>query len=201
MSNKKSSKLSTQYLARIAIMAAASAVLFLILEIPIFGSVYKLDFSAVPVMLVSFAMGPIPGIITLFLKDLIHLIFKGLSTTVGIGNLADFIMGTAFLLPAALIYAKNKSRKNALIGMAVGTVTMALVALLVNGFILFPFYMKAFHMDISQISSMMGLSSDSMIRLLLTATLPFNILKGVIISLITYLIYKPLSPILHVKEK
>lgn len=199
MNNK--SKLSTQVLARIAIMGAISTVLILILEIPIFGSVYKLDFSAVPVLLASFAMGPVPGVLTLLIKDLIHLIIKGISTTAGIGNLADFIMGSAFLLPAAIIYKKNKSRKSALIGMLIGTVTMAIVALFVNGLILFPFYMKAFHMDISAISSMMGVTSASMIKLLLVATLPFNLLKGVIISVITYFIYKPLSPILHVKKK
>lgn len=193
-------KLSTQVLARISIMGAISTVLILILEIPIFGSIYKLDFSAVPVLLASFAMGPVPGVLTLLIKDVIHLLIKGISTTAGIGNLADFIMGSAFLLPAAIIYGKKKTRKRALIGMLVGTVTMAVVAIAVNGLILFPFYMKAFHMDITAIASMMGVTSSSMIKLLLMATLPFNLLKGVIISLITSLIYKPLSPILHVKK-
>lgn len=200
MSNTKRSRLPVQYMTRIAILAALSAVLFLVLEIPIFGSIYKLDFSNLPVLLAAFSMGPVPGLITLLMKDLIHLIFKGVSTTVGIGDLADFIMTAAFILPAVLIYQHKKSRKTALIGMLVGTLTMAAAALLVNALILFPFYMSAFHMDLPAIAGMLGVKSEGMMGILMATTLPFNLLKGAVISLLTFLIYKPLSSVLHVKK-
>ena len=200
MSNSKRPALSVQYMTRIAVLAALSAVLFLTLEIPIFGSIYKLDFSNLPVLLAGFSMGPVPALITLLLKDLIHMLFKGFSTTVGIGDLADFIMTAAFVLPVCFLYHRNKSRKTALIGMGLGTVVMAAVAMLVNAWILFPFYMNAFHMDLNAIAGALGVSSSGMMGLLLSTTLPFNLLKGVVISLLTFLIYKPLSPMLHVKK-
>ena len=194
-------KLSTQYLTRIAVLAALSAVLFLTLEIPIFGNIYKLDFSNLPVLLAGYSMGTVPALITLGLKDLIHLTIKGFGSTAGIGDLADFIMTAAFVIPAVFIYKRNKNRKTALIGMCVGTVVMAIAALFVNGFIMFPFYMSAFHMDLPKIASMLGAGQDAgMMTLLLTTTLPFNLLKGVVLSVLTFLIYKPLSPILKVKK-
>ena len=153
-------------------------------------------------MLAGFSMGYVPGLITLALKDVIHLAIKGFGSTAGIGDLADFIMTAAFLLPALWLYRRNKNRKNALLGMCVGTVTMAVVAIAVNAFIMFPFYMSAFHMDLPKIASMLGAGEDAgMMTLLLTTTLPFNLLKGVVISAVTYLIYKPLSPLLHVKGR
>ena len=152
-------------------------------------------------LLAGYSMGTVPALITLGLKDLIHLTIKGFGSTAGIGDLADFIMTAAFVIPAIFIYKRSKNRKNALIGMCVGTVVMAIAALFVNGFIMFPFYMSAFHMDLPKIASMLGAGQDAgMMTLLLTTTLPFNLLKGVVISLLTFLIYKPLSPILHVKQ-
>ena len=110
-------------------------------------------------------------------------------------------MTAAFITPAVLLYQRQKSRKTALVGMLLGTVTMALVALAVNAFIMFPFYMSAFHIDLTVVAGMLGADQSSgMLTLLLTTTLPFNLLKGVVICLLTYLIYKPLSPILHVKQ-
>ena len=187
---------SVQYMTHIAILAAISAVLMRF-EIPIFGNIYKLDASNVPVMLAGFSMGPVPGIFTLLIKDLINLLF---TQTLGIGDLADFIMTAAFILPASLIYKFGKSRKNALIGMIVGTVVASAVAVVVNGTILFPFYMTAFHMDLAAIAGALGCQQSGMMGILLTTTLPFNLLKWILISLLTFVIYKPLSPVLHVKH-
>ncbi|MDO5145135.1 MAG: ECF transporter S component [bacterium] len=201
MTTQKKNNLSVQYLARIAVLAALSTVLFLTLEIPIFGNIYKLDFSNIPVMLAGYSMGLVPAIITLAIKDVLHLLLNGIGSTAGVGDLADFIMTAAFITPAVLLYQRQKSRKTALVGMLLGTVTMALVALAVNAFIMFPFYMSAFHIDLTVVAGMLGADQSSgMLTLLLTTTLPFNLLKGVVICLLTYLIYKPLSPILHVKQ-
>ncbi|MBR1684353.1 MAG: ECF transporter S component, partial [Clostridia bacterium] len=137
------------------------------------------------------------GIVILAIKSLIGLLH---SSSAGIGELADFIMGLALILPASLIYQHGKSRKSALLGMLVGTLCMVFVSVLVNKFIMLPFYMGAFHMDMDAILKYAGVAAvDSEWKLLFLITAPFNLLKGIVLSLVTALIYKPLSPILHAK--
>ena len=176
---------------RIAMRTALACLLYLIPGIPIVGF-YKLDFSLLPVMLGNFSMGPVAGTIILALKCLIGWAH---STTMGIGKLADFIMGLALIIPAGLIYARNKTRKTALIGMLIGTLCMVVIGVFANKFILIPFYAQMMPME--KILAMCG--ADSEWKLLLIATAPFNLLKGVVLSLITGIIYKPLSPLLHAK--
>ena len=197
MTSTTQSRFSVATMTRIAILAAAASILFLI-EIPIVAF-YKLDLSNIPVLLGAFSMGPVPGLIILALKSAIGLLH---SSSAGVGELADFIMGAALLIPASLIYHRNKTRRNALIGMIVGTVCTAVVGVLVNKFIMLPFYMGAFHMDMEGIISAAKVGGvDSEWKLLLLITGPFNLLKGAVLSIVTYLIYKPLSPILHGKVK
>ena len=189
--------LSVGTMTRIAILAAAASILFL-LEIPIVAF-YKLDLSNIPVMLGAFSMGTIPGLIILGLKSLIGLLH---SSSAGVGELADFIMGAALLIPASMIYHRNKTRKNALIGMVIGTICTAVVGVLVNKFIMLPFYMGAFHMDMEKIISFANVGGvDTEWKLLLLITGPFNLLKGAVLCVVTGLIYKPLSPLLHGKIK
>ena len=185
--------LTTATMTRIAILAAAASILFLI-EIPVVAF-YKLDLSNIPVLLGAFSMGTAPGLMILGLKSLIGLLH---SSSAGIGELADFIMGAALVIPASMIYHRNKTRKTALIGMLAGTVCTAIVGVLVNKFIMLPFYMGAFHMDMEGIIRAAKVGAvDSEWKLLLLVTGPFNLLKGCVLSLVTGLIYKPLSPILH----
>ena len=196
-------KFSVFTMTRIAALTALSAVLFLTVEIPIVAF-YKLDFSNLPALLGAFAMGPLPALIILVLKTGIHLLIKGLGSTMGIGDLADLIMSVAFVIPAALIYSRNKNRKSALVGMATGTLCTIAVGVLVNWLVLIPAYMAAYHMDINAIVGMATKTLpfvDTEWKLLLFVTAPFNLLKGIVISLITFLIYKPLSPILHMKTR
>ena len=196
-------KFSVFTMTRIAALTALSAVLFLTVEIPIVAF-YKLDFSNLPALLGAFAMGPLPALIILVLKTGIHLLIKGLGSTMGVGDLADLIMSVAFVLPAALIYSRNKNRKSALVGMATGTLCTIVVGVLVNWLVLIPAYMAAYHMDINAIVGMATKTLpfvDTEWKLLLFVTAPFNLLKGIVISLITFLIYKPLSPILHIKTR
>ena len=194
-STTKSTRFTVAVMTRVAILAAAASILFLI-EIPIVAF-YKLDLSNIPVLLGAFSMGPIPGLIILLLKSAIGLLH---SSSAGVGELADFVMGAALIIPASIIYHRNKSRKNAIIGMTIGTVCMVLIGVLVNKFVMLPFYMGAFHMDMDGIIKAAGVAGvDSEWKLLLMVTGPFNLLKGVVLSIVTALIYKPLSPILHGK--
>lgn len=168
--------LTVQQLTRIAVLAALASILFMI-EVPIV-SFYKLDFSNIPVLLGGFSMGAGPGLLILGVKSLLGLLHSG---TGGVGELADFLMGAAMLLPAALIYRHGKSRKTAVLGMAVGSICMITAAAAVNYLLLFP----------------MLTHSYPSFEFILTVTAPFNLFKGAAISVVTYLIYKPLSPLLH----
>lgn len=195
---KTRSNLSVQYMARIAILGALSAVLFP-LEIPIVAF-YKLDFSTLPALLGAFSMGPLPGLAILLIKDLSRLAY---SSSMYVGELADFIMSAAFILPASLIYRKHKTRKTALVGMAVGTLCMIVVSVLVNWKMMIPFYMNAFHMDMEAIIGMAQKALpfvDTEWKVLLYVTAPFNLLKGFVLSLLTFVLYKRLSPMLHVRK-
>ena len=196
MSTQGKKKLfTTANLTRMALLAAMASILFLI-EIPVVAF-YKLDLSNVPVLLGAFAMGPVPGMIILGLKSLIGLLH---SSSAGVGELADFIMGAALVIPAGLLYHREKTRKNALLGMAAGTVCMIAASVMANKFIMLPFYMGAYHMDMQGILNYAGVAGiDSEWKLLLLITGPFNLLKGVVLSLVTGAIYKPLSPLLHGK--
>lgn len=197
MTSITKSRFSVATMTRIAILAAAASILFLI-EIPIVAF-YKLDLSNIPVLLGAFSMGPVPGVIILALKSAIGLLH---SSSAGVGELADFVMGAALVIPASVIYHRNKSRKNAIIGMAIGTVCMVIVGVLMNKWVMLPFYMGAFHMDMDGIIKAAGVAGvDSEWKLLLLVTGPFNLLKGVVLSIVTALIYKPLSPILHGKMR
>lgn len=195
---KTRSNLSVQYMMRIAILGALSAVLFP-LEIPIVAF-YKLDFSTLPALLGAFSMGPLPGLAILLIKDLSRLAY---SSSMYVGELADFIMSAAFILPASLIYRKHKTRKTALVGMAVGTLCMIVVSVLVNWKMMIPFYMTAFHMDMEAIIGMAQKALpfvDTEWKVLLYVTAPFNLLKGFVLSLLTFVLYKRLSPMLHVRK-
>ena len=186
---------TTQRLATVAVLAAIAAVLFLI-EIPLVAF-YKLDFSNLPVLLGTFAMGPLAGTLILLLKALLGLLH---SSSLGVGELADFLMGLAMLLPAGLIYRAGHSRKSALLGMLAGTVCATVAGMLANLFLLIPFYGAAYGMPVEAIVGM-GQAVlpfvDTVGKFVLCITGPFNLLKFGLISLVAFLVYKPLSPLLH----
>ncbi len=193
-SASKKNLFSVHNMTRMAILAAVASVLFLV-EIPIGMPIYKLDLSNIPVLIGSFAMGTIPGVLILGVKSLIGLLH---SSTAGVGELADFIMGACMIIPASLIYQRKKTRGNALLGMLTGSLITIVASVLVNKWIMFPFYMGAFHMTMDGIIKMVSWNGvDSEWKVLLMVTAPFNLIKCAVISGITALIYKPLSPLLH----
>ena len=198
LNEMKKTSLSVRQMTTIAILAAIAAILFMI-EIPVV-LFYKLDLSSLPVLLGAFALGPIPGTLILLVKSLLGLLH---STSQGVGELADFIMGFAMMFPAALIYKKIKNRKGAVIGMISGSVIATVVGVLTNLFIMIPFYSAAYGMPVESIIAMgQGIipAVDSEMKFVMLITGPFNILKWAVISVLTVLVYKPLSPLLHGKS-
>lgn len=187
-------------LARIAVLSAIASVLYFIPGIPIVPPIYKLDFSGVPVLLGGFAMGPVAALMIQLIKDLIGLTF---TSSAGVGELADFLMTGSFALAASLVYGRMKTRKGALLGMLLGIVAIVVMGAVTNLYIMIPFYMGAFSMTEEAIVGMIAGAIpmvDSMTKLILLATVPFNLIKGVVLCAVTYLLYKPLSPLLHGKR-
>ncbi|SHI67006.1 Riboflavin transporter FmnP [Dethiosulfatibacter aminovorans DSM 17477] len=187
-------------LTKISVLAAVAAVLMLI-EFPLFFApeFYKLDLSEVAVLIGGFALGPIPAVIIEFIKVLLNLALNG-TVTGGVGEAANFIIGCSFVLPASIIYCRNKSMKSAIVGMVAGILMMAVVGALANYFVLLPVYAKVFGMPIQVFIDMGNALNSSIVDLksfILFAVVPFNIVKGIIVSAVTILIYKRISPVLH----
>lgn len=192
-------KINARTIAQIGMLGAVALVLMLFeIPLPFAPSFYKIDFSEVPVLIGSFAMGPVAGVLIELVKILLKLLTKG-STTAGVGDVANFLIGISFCLPAAFIYRKMHSKKGAIIGMAAGTIFMTLVGCFLNAYVLLPTYAKAFQMPIDALVAM-GTAVNGHITSLFTfvafAVAPFNLLKGILVSLVVALIYKKISPIL-----
>lgn len=188
---------TTKNLVLMAIFAALASVLML-LEFPlpfIAPSFYEIDLSEIPVLIGSFIMGPVAGVIIEAVKILLILLIKGTDTAY-VGELANFIIGCCFIVPASVIYKKNKTKKSALIGITIGTLLMAAAGVILNYAILIPFYVKAFGMPLDLILNM-GAKINPLISnkwtFVLICVAPFNIVKGFIDSLITAIVYKRIS--------
>ena len=192
----------------VAMFSALGGVLML-LEIPLFFApgFYKIDLSELPVLMSAFYLGPVAGVITELLKVLIKLLLKGTSTAF-VGDFANFVVGCTFVLPAAVIYHHHKTRRTAIVGMAVGTLCMTVFGSAFNGLHLIPKFAELFGLPIEQIVAMgtaVNKSITSVPTLVMFAVVPFNLIKGVVDSALTYLLYKRveflLFPELRKKEK
>ena len=136
----------------------------------------KIDLSEVPVLLGAFAFGPISGIIIEGLKIVLYIIIKGTHTGF-VGELANFIIGVSLVVPTALIYHRKKSKTSAIIGMIVGALVMELGGIIANIYLLIPAY---------------GITIDIK-EYVLYGLLPFNGVKALIVSILTFILYKKLS--------
>ena len=187
------------YMAKIGVLGAVAAVIMLLeFPLPFAPPFYKLDLSESVVLMTGFAMGPMAAVLTELVKILLNLIFNGTVTAL-VGEIANFIIGVAFVLPAAFIYKKHKSIGFALLGMGAGSISLVILGALVNYFIMIPAYARfMIPMDtIINMGTAVNSSIDSLWTLILFATVPFNLLKGVVCSIIATLVYKRVSPILH----
>lgn len=186
----------TRTLTQIAMLGAVAGVL-MNFEFPIpflAPSFYQLDFSEIPVLIGSFAMGPLAGVVIELVKILVHLVTKG-TMTAGVGDVANFILGCAFVVPAGLIYRFHhiKSRKHAVEGMVVGTVLTSIAACLLNAFVLLPAYGKAFGMSIEafiEMGTAVNPSVNSLLGFVAMIIVPFNLFKYTLTSVIVFFIYK-----------
>ena len=187
----------------IGVFSAISFVLMLIeFPLPFAPSFYKFDFSDIPALIGGFAAGPLVGVMIEFVKVALNILLQG--TTSGfVGEIANFVVVTAFILPATMIYRFKKTRNVALISCLVGTICIAIVGSLLNAFFLLPAYAIMFGSGVDAFIGM-GAAINPAISNLTTfclfAVAPFNLLKGVVDSVVTFLVYKQLSPILKADQ-
>ena len=190
----------TRKLVEIGMLGAIATVLMLF-EFPIpfiAPPFYELDFSEVPVLVGAFALGPMAGATIELIKILINLLINGTATAF-VGEIGNYLLGCSFIIPAALIYKKHKTKKNALIAMVIGTIVMTVFGCFLNAYILLPTYATAFGMPIDAIVGMgsaINANINDVMTFVVIAVAPFNIIKGGVVSVITLLIYKHISPIL-----
>ena len=195
---KKHPKL--KFITKISILTALATVLSLVeFPLPFFPEFYKIDFSSAVIMTGSFALGPLSGIIMSILKNLIKLLIVGTKTAF-VGEFTDVLVTIVYIFPAAAIYHHSKSLKNAVIGMCCGVLTMTVCASILNYYVLIPTYAKLLGMPLDSIvaiGAQVNSKITSLRTLIVWGTLPFNLFKGVVCSLITFLLYKRVSKILH----
>ena len=201
---RKEKIFTTRKMAMIGMFSALATIL-MIMEIPVFFTpgFYKLDFSELPALIGGYAFGPVAGVMIEFCKILLKLMTKGTSTAM-VGELANFVVGCSFILPASFLYWLKKSKKSAIFSSIVGTLIMTVVGSWLNGLYLLPTFANMFGMPLTSLVGM-GTAVNPYIKdvttLVLFAVVPLNLLKGSIVSLITILIYKKLSPILKIAYK
>lgn len=193
----KTKKTNVRAITVTAIMGALGAVLMMIeISLPIIPSFIKLDFSELPALIASFAYGPSYGILVCLIKNVLHLFF---GSTMGIGELSNFILGAVFVGVAGVIYRKNKTKKGALISCIIGAVVMAVFSIFTNYFVVYPLYVKVLGMTMEQIISMYSAilpAADNLWKALIVFNLPFNVAKGLIDAILCFLVYKRISPVL-----
>lgn len=193
------SRISVRKLVVTALLGAVATVLmFISFGLPILPSYLKVDFSEMPALLASFALGPVYGAAVCLIKNLVNI---SATTTGGVGELCNFLLGVLFVVPAGLIYRRHPSRKRALIGMIVGTLVMSLCSVLVNYFVVYPVYLLVMPEEaIVGMYSAIVPAADSILKGILIFNMPLTFVKGVLDAVITFILYKRLSPVMKGRE-
>ena len=189
----------TRKLTGIAMLSAVSVVLsFLSFPVPLMPSFIKLDFAELPALIAAFAYGPISGAAVCLVKNLVSLLK---TSSGGIGTLCNFLLGVAFVVPAGIIYMKKRSRGGALMGALIGAVVMSVLSIFFNYYIVYPMYTAFMPMEaIIGMYQAINPKVQTLWDALIWFNCPFTFIKGLISVVITFIIYKPLSPILKGKK-
>jgi len=191
--------LSTRKMAVCGMFSGISAVLMALeVPVPFAPSFYTLDLSELPALVGTFAFGPVAGVLIEFCKVVLKIFFKP-TTTMFVGELANFVIGCSFLLPASMVYLFHKTKKNAIVGVIVGTLCMTVFGTAFNGVYLLPKFAQIYGMPLEAIVAMgaeINPAIDSVTTLVVMAVAPLNLLKGSLVSAITMLIYKKISPVI-----
>lgn len=196
---KENRLLSTKNVVLMGMFGALAGVL-MVFEIPlpfIAPSFYGLDLSEVPVLVGTFALGPVAGAVMELVKIMVKLVIKPTSTGF-VGEFANLMIGCSLILPAGVIYRLKKTKKGAITGMAVGTAVMAVVGVVLNALVMIPFYANFMPLDtIIKAGAAINPAISNVWTFAVICVGPFNIVKGVVVSMITALVYKRISVVIH----
>ncbi len=184
-------------ISKIAVFSALAGVLNLFtIPLPFFPPFYEMDLSDVVILIGGFHMGPWSVLVMEAIKQLINISVNG-SMTAFVGEVANFLMGVAFVFPAALIYQKKRTFSGALFGIGLGLTVLVILSAILNYFVLIPVYGNVFGMEAVMNMAKGAIPAIGDLKtLILFATVPFNFLKGLLCALVTVLLYKRVSPLL-----
>ena len=197
-------KLNIRALATCAMLSAVAFILqFIEFSVPIIPSFIKLDISDLPALIGSFVLGPWWGVAIQFIKNLIHLT---VGTSAGVGELCNFLFGAAFSIVAGYTYKFMHTRKGAVIASVLGSLAMALVSLPLNYFFVYPAYVVIYNLPLEVIMGMYKEilpavaefpTANTLFNCLFVFNLPFTFAKGILVSAICHIVYKPISRLYH----
>lgn len=191
----------TRKMAMIGMFSAIAMILHLFdFALPFAPPFYKLDFSELPILIGAFAFGPSAGVMMEFLKILLKLCIKGTSTAF-VGDLANFVIGCSFILPASIIYFFGKKKKSAVLGCIIGTAVLTVFGTAFNAIYLLPAFSALFGMPLETILEMGTVvnpfaTGNSIVNFVVVCVAPMNLIKGGVASIVTLMVYKKLSPII-----
>ncbi|MBU3194193.1 ECF transporter S component [Clostridium algidicarnis] len=188
---------------KITLLAAMAFILmYFDFPLPLFPGFLKIDLSDLPALIGAFALGPVEGIVIELLKNILHVLFKGTQTAL-VGEFANFIVGSVLVFISGYIYKRNKNKKGAVVGLVCGVLAMTTVASLINYFVLIPTYAKVFKLPLDTLIGMGTKLNGNIIDLktfIIWSVVPFNLLKGILVSLVTLGVYKNVSSLVHKEE-
>ena len=179
--------------------AIAYVLMFLDFSVPFMPSFIKMDLSELPALIGAFAYGPVAGVVICLVKNVIHLM---ITTTGGVGELSNFLLGASFVLVSGGVYRFKKSRKGALIGSVLGAFVMGIFSIIFNYFLVYPIYYNFMPQDAILAAYQLIFSGvKNILQCLIVFNAPFTFIKGMISVVITFIIYKRISPILKGNEE
>lgn len=196
-SQSKSTIFATSSMVKIGMLSGLGMVLMLLdFPLPIFPTFLKFDLSDAPAVIGAFAMGPAAGVMIEFLKNVLKIIVR--SNTGGVGELANFLVGVAYVLPLALVYQRFPNRKGVIWGSILAIFSGAFFAGVLNYFVFIPAYAAVLGYPVEAFISMAAKINSSVVdlrTLVLFAIIPFNLLKGVIVAVSGLGLFKALQPL------
>lgn len=194
---------------RIAVFGAMSTILYVIpvfkFSLPFFPSFLEIHIDEIPAFIAGFAYGPWTGIAVIAIKTVMKIVFNGVTATLGVGELTDLILSSLYVGIATFIYTKKRNLKGVAIGFGVATLVQVFVAMVVNVYVMIPFYMNVMNFPVDGLLRMMQVANPAITDVgwsyAFFAVLPFNLVKDAIVIVITFILYRSLHMFLRFEGK
>ncbi|CAI8698662.1 Riboflavin transporter FmnP [Bacillus pseudomycoides] len=176
-------------------MLSSIAYLLMMLDFPFPGlpPFLKIDFSDVPALIAAIIFSPIAGVVVEGIKNILHYGIQGSLTGVPVGEVANFIAGCLFIGPAAFLFRKHRTVKSLTTGLMLGTVAMSIIMSVLNYFIILPAYTWFLNQP--------AMSSSGMRQMIVAAILPFNLIKGIVVTVVFVALFSRLKVWVFAKMK